>query len=60
MVMPLLFLALAFTDDPEKDEDDVKAETCEVARRRATAAAETDFILENQKLLIIWVNGELW
>jgi hypothetical protein len=46
MVMPLLFFALTDIDDPVNEDDEVKAETCETARRRVIAAATKDFILK--------------
>jgi hypothetical protein len=41
----LLFFAFTDNEDPENEDDEVKAETCETARRRVIAAEIKDFIL---------------
>jgi len=44
IVIPLPLLVFAEIEDPEKEDNEVKAETCETARSRAETNTIADFI----------------
>lgn len=53
IVRPLLFLAFTDNEEPEKEEDEVKAETCETARMRVIATVKKYFMIR-------WILFGLW